>query len=144
MRIKMAAKVSSAANVMKDRQKLPLMSYSNPVMGMGNKRIQFCRAVVQHHFDFTLTATAKAALEEHYPPPKYFFSNFFALPFQSLPPTNLCDTKNKSASQSKNAVSTNLKHSRYIHLMSNFSSIHFHTKGCNVHMFDIVDTAFSY
>ncbi len=49
-----------------------------------------------------------------------------------------------SASQSKNAVSTNLKHSRYIHLMSNFLSIHSHTKRLYVHMFDIVDTAFNY
>ncbi len=49
-----------------------------------------------------------------------------------------------SAPQSKNAVSTNIKHSRYIHLMSNFSSIHFHAKRLYVHMFDIVDTPFSY
>ncbi len=49
-----------------------------------------------------------------------------------------------SATQSKNAVSINIKLSRYIHLMSNFSSIHFHTKRLYVHMFDIVDTPFSY
>ncbi len=49
-----------------------------------------------------------------------------------------------SVPQSKNAVSTNLRYSRYIHLMSNFSSIHFHTKRLYEHMFDIVDTAFSY
>ncbi len=49
-----------------------------------------------------------------------------------------------SASQSKNTVSTNIKHSRYIHLMSNILSIHFHTKRFYVHMFDIVDTLFSY
>ncbi len=39
-----------------------------------------------------------------------------------------------------NAVSTN---SRYIHLMSNFSSIHFHAKRLYV-LFAIVDTPFSY
>ncbi len=33
-----------------------------------------------------------------------------------------------SAPQSKNTVSTNVKHSRYIHLMSSFSAIHLHTK----------------
>ncbi len=38
----------------------------------------------------------------------------------------------------------NIKHSRYIHLMSNFSSIHFHAKRLYVHMFDIVYTPFSY
>ncbi len=48
-----------------------------------------------------------------------------------------------SAPQSKNAVSTNITHSRYIYLMSNFSSIHFH-KGWMYIMFDIVDTACSY
>ena len=47
------------------------------------------------------------------------------------------------SAQSKNAVSTNTKHNRYIHLMLNFSSIHFHTKSLYVHMFDIVDTPFS-
>ena len=49
-----------------------------------------------------------------------------------------------SASQSKTAVSTNIKHSRYIHLMSDFLSIHFHTERLYVHMFDVVDTPFSY
>ncbi len=39
-----------------------------------------------------------------------------------------------SAPQSKNQVSTNIKHSRYNHLiMSNFLSIHFHTKSLYVH-----------
>ncbi len=33
-----------------------------------------------------------------------------------------------SAPQSKNTVSTNIKHSKYVYLMSNFSPIHFHTK----------------
>ncbi len=33
-----------------------------------------------------------------------------------------------------------MKQSRYIHLMSNFSSIHFHTERMYVHMFDMVDT----
>ncbi len=47
-----------------------------------------------------------------------------------------------SAPQSKNAVSTNIKHSRYIHLMSNFSSMHFHTQRFYVQMFDIVHTRF--
>ena len=32
------------------------------------------------------------------------------------------------AQQSKNAVSTNVKHRRYVHFISNFLSIHFHTK----------------
>ncbi len=49
-----------------------------------------------------------------------------------------------SAPQSKNAVSTNIKHRRYIHLMSNFLSIHFYTRRLYVHMFDLVDTPFSY
>ena len=49
-----------------------------------------------------------------------------------------------SAPQSKNAVSTNIKHSRCIHLMSNLLSIHFHTKRLHVHMFDEVDTPFNY
>ena len=53
-------------------------------------------------------------------------------------------TFHSSAPQSKNAVSTIYKQSRYIHLMSNLSSIHFHTKRLYVHMFDIVDTSFSY
>ena len=44
----------------------------------------------------------------------------------------------------QNAVSTNIKHSRYIPLMSNFLSNHFHTKRSYVHMFCIVDTPFSY
>ncbi len=44
-----------------------------------------------------------------------------------------------SKKHSKNTVSTYIKHSRYIHLMSNFLSIHFHTKRLYVHMFDIVD-----
>ncbi len=46
--------------------------------------------------------------------------------------------------QSKNAVSTNIKHSRYIHLMSNFLSINFHTKRLYIHISDDVDTPFSY
>ena len=49
-----------------------------------------------------------------------------------------------SAPQSKNAVSTNINNRRYIHLMSNFSSVHLHTKRLYVYMFDIVDTVFSY
>ncbi len=49
-----------------------------------------------------------------------------------------------SAPQSKNAVSTNINHSRYIHLMANFSSIHFHLKRLYVHTFCIVDTPFGY
>ena len=49
-----------------------------------------------------------------------------------------------SAPQSKNVVSTNIKHSRYIHLMSNFLPIYFHTKRLYVHMFDIPDTPFGY
>ncbi len=42
--------------------------------------------------------------------------------------------------QSKSPVSTNLKYSRYFHLMLNFSSIHFHPNWLYVHMFDIVDS----
>ena len=49
-----------------------------------------------------------------------------------------------SAPQSKNAVSTNIKHSVYIQSMSNFSTIDFHTKRLYVHMIDIADTPFSY
>ena len=48
-----------------------------------------------------------------------------------------------SAPQSKNAVSTYIKHSRYIHFMSNFLSNHFHAKKLYEHMFDIVDTRYS-
>ena len=61
-----------------------------------------------------------------------FIGTFFLLMYTS------------SASQSKNAVSRNIKQSRYIHLMSNFSSISFHIERLYVHMFDIVDTPFSY
>ncbi len=55
-----------------------------------------------------------------------------------------CISINNSAPKSKNEVSTNIKYSRYIHLMSNFSSIRFQTKKFYVHMFDIVDTPFIY
>ncbi len=48
------------------------------------------------------------------------------------------------APKSKNVVSTDIKHGRYIYLISNFLSIHFHTERFYVHMFDIVDTPFSY
>ncbi len=51
---------------------------------------------------------------------------------------------NTCAPQSKNTVSRSIKLSRYIHLMSNFLSIHFHTRMLYVHMIDIVDTLFSY
>ena len=51
---------------------------------------------------------------------------------------------NVSAPLSKNAVCTSIKPSSYIHLMSNFLSIYFYTKKLYVHMFDIVDTPFSY
>ncbi len=50
----------------------------------------------------------------------------------------------RSAHQVKMQYLQNIKHSRYIHLMSNFLSIHFHTKRLYVHMFDIVDTPLSY
>ncbi len=49
-----------------------------------------------------------------------------------------------SAPQSKNAVSTNIKHSRYIHLMQHFWSYDFHGKRLYVQMFAIVDTPFIY
>ena len=39
----------------------------------------------------------------------------------------------KAAPQSKNTISTNINHSKYIHLMSNFSSIHLHTKRLYIH-----------
>ena len=42
----------------------------------------------------------------------------------------------------KNAVSTNIKHSRYFLCKLNFWSMHFHAKRLHVHMFDIVDTSF--
>ncbi len=63
---------------------------------------------------------------------------------QTIFHTSISDWFNNSATQSKNAVSTNIKHNRYIHLMSNFSSIHFHTKRLYVHIIDTVDTLFSY
>ncbi len=49
-----------------------------------------------------------------------------------------------SAALSKNTLSANIKHSRYFHLTSNFWSIHFHAKRLYVHIFDMVDTFFSY
>ena len=52
-------------------------------------------------------------------------------------------TPRMSVPQSKNIVSTSIKHSRYINLMSNVLSIYFHTKRLYVHMFDIVDIPFS-
>ncbi len=52
--------------------------------------------------------------------------------------------RTKAAPQSKNTVFTNIIHSRYIHLMSNFLSIHFHMKRLYVHMFDIINTPFIY
>ncbi len=63
--------------------------------------------------------------------------------YYRLLPTSVAISLLCSAPQSKNAVSTNMKHSRNIHLMSIFLSIHFHTKRLYVHMFDIVDTPFS-
>ena len=48
------------------------------------------------------------------------------------------------APQSKKAVSTYLKYSRYIDLMSTCLSIHFHTKRLYLHRFPILDTSFSY
>ena len=42
---------------------------------------------------------------------------------------------NSAPQQSKNAVATNIKHGRYIHSMSNFLLMHFHTKRLYVHMF---------
>ncbi len=44
----------------------------------------------------------------------------------------------------KNAVSANTKHGRYFHQTSHFRSIHNCSKRLYVHMFDVVDTAFSY
>ncbi len=57
-----------------------------------------------------------------------------------------CTQMTTPGTQSKNAVSSNIKHCRYIHLMSDFLLIHFHTKRLYVYvyMFDIVDTQFSY
>ncbi len=52
---------------------------------------------------------------------------------------------NTSAAPSKNAVSANIKHSRYPSIEQlNFWSIHYCDKRLYVHMFDMVDTAFSY
>ncbi len=50
----------------------------------------------------------------------------------------------RTAVPSKNAVSANIKHSRYFHQTSNFWSIHYYGKRLYVHMFNAVDTAFSY
>ncbi len=49
-----------------------------------------------------------------------------------------------SVPQSKNTISTNIKHSRYFHLMSNFWSFHYCGKRLYIHMSDIVGTPFSY
>ncbi len=49
-----------------------------------------------------------------------------------------------SAVQSKNAVCANIKHNRYFHSTCNFSLIHSHDKRLYGHMFDMVDTTFSY
>ncbi len=67
------------------------------------------------------------------------FWNMWLIPLDQVTYTSLL-----SAPQSKNAVSTTIKHGRYIYLMSIFLSIHFHTKRLYVHLFDIVDTPFSY
>ncbi len=49
-----------------------------------------------------------------------------------------------SAVPSKNAVSANIKHSRYFHYTSNFFQSTTVVKGCMYIMFNVVDTAFSY
>ncbi len=49
-----------------------------------------------------------------------------------------------SVSQSKKAVSKNIKHSRYINLVKLLVNFNFHTKRLYVHMFDIVDILFSH
>ena len=53
-------------------------------------------------------------------------------------------TANSAALQNKNAVCEFIKHSRYIYLTNNFTSIHSHAERLYLHMFDLVDTAFSY
>ena len=50
----------------------------------------------------------------------------------------------KSAVLSKNAICAFLKHSIHFHLTYSFTSIPSHAKKLYLHMFDIVDTAFSY
>ena len=45
---------------------------------------------------------------------------------------------------SKNTVSANIKHIRYFHQSSNFWSIHYYSKSLYVHVWYMVDTAFSY
>ena len=49
-----------------------------------------------------------------------------------------------TAVQSKNAVRANIKHNRYFHLTPNFRPIHCHGKRLYGHMFDMVDSIFSY
>ena len=49
-----------------------------------------------------------------------------------------------SAPLSKNAVSANIKQSRYFHLTSKFWVIHFCGKRLHIHMFEMGDTALSY
>ena len=46
--------------------------------------------------------------------------------------------------QSKNAVCAFIKHNRYFNCVYNFTSIHSHAKRLYFHIFDVVDTAFSY
>ncbi len=46
--------------------------------------------------------------------------------------------------QSKNTECANIKHNKYFHLMCNFRLIHFNGKKLYGHMFEMVDTAFSY
>ena len=48
------------------------------------------------------------------------------------------------AVQSKNAVSASMKHNRYFHSTTNLRSIHYPGKRLYEHVFDMVDTAFSY
>ncbi len=45
---------------------------------------------------------------------------------------------------SKNTVSANIKHSRYFFVTFNFWSIYYYGIRFYIHMFDMVDTAFSY
>ena len=67
-----------------------------------------------------------------------YFQRFFPFPWRNVTSARPSECFRRpwkihyyiAAPQSKNAASTNIKHSRYTHLMSNFLLIHFHTKSC--------------
>ncbi len=70
--------------------------------------------------------------------------SFPAVPLPFLVRLNFFECPSYLPHKVKTQYLQNIKHSRYIHLMSNFLSIHSHSKRLYEHTFDIVDTLFSY